>query len=73
MMLQILTPYNGDYELLRQNRYIGDYICFTDSNNTLAGNKTVQEWLKNIEYVKCQIAIDDLRTHLKKRFPEVIA
>lgn len=66
MTLQLFTKDNADWEGLRLNRYVGDYIHSVDSTHTLAfvDDEGRSKLLKNSLYLECEERIHQLRQTL---------
>ena len=69
LTLQIFTEGNVDWESLKFNYYVGDYIHSDDGNNTLAviGDDEKKDITKNAEYLLCENRISELRKKLKSK------
>jgi hypothetical protein len=71
LTLQLLTRDNCDWDSLKENHYIGDYIHSSDRNHTLALT-TVREremLLASSEYMLCLKRINDMRRSVRARAP----
>lgn len=66
LTLQLFTKSNTDWDSLRENIYIGDYIHSIERNHTLAftDDTEKQKILKNPQYQICEKRIHDLRTSI---------
>lgn len=66
LTLQLFTERNCDWESLRFNHYIGDYIHSIDRPHTLAftDDSDRQQLLKQPAYLLCENRIEDLRLDL---------
>jgi hypothetical protein len=64
LTLQLFTEENGDWESLKLNHYIGEYLHSIDRAHTLAfTDETDRERvLKNPEYIRCNNRLIKLRT-----------
>lgn len=69
LTLQLLTPDNADWEGLRQNCYLGDYLHALDRPHTLALTDPAQRraLLADPLYQRCQRRIDELRALCRRR------
>ena len=63
LTLQIFTQENSDWDSLKENFYIGDYIHSTNRAHTLAfsDDKERQELLSSAEYMLCEQRIHEIR------------
>ncbi|SIQ32051.1 glycoside hydrolase family 99-like domain-containing protein [Aquipseudomonas alcaligenes] len=63
LTLQLFTKSNTDWDSLRENTYIGDYIHSIERNHTLAFTDETEKQtiLKNPQYQLCEKRIHDLR------------
>jgi lipopolysaccharide biosynthesis protein/SAM-dependent methyltransferase len=63
LTLQLFSEQNCDWESLRFNRYIGDYIHSTDRSHTLAFTEDSdrENLLHNVEFLLCENRIQDMR------------
>lgn len=66
MTLQLFTRDNADWESLRLNRYVGDYIHSVDRAHTLAFTDDAERsaLLHSPEYMRCEDRINELRATL---------
>ena len=66
LTLQLFTRSNTDWESLRENLYIGDYIHSIERNHTLAFTDDTerQKLLSDPQYQLCEKRINDLRRKL---------
>lgn len=66
MTLQLFTKDNADWEGLRLNRYVGDYIHSVDSAHTLAfaDDDGRRQLLSSPLYLECEKRIHQLRQTL---------
>lgn len=75
LTLQLFTEENCDWEGLKLNQYIGDYIHSIDRSHTLAftDDSERQMLLKQPDYILCENRIEDLRLGLlgKEKGPGV--
>ena len=69
LTLQIFTKDNCDWDSLGLNVYIGEYIHSVDRTHTLAfaSDTERQAMLSNVEYMRCEDRINELRLLLAKR------
>lgn len=69
LMLQLLTRENADWQSLKVNKYIGDYIHATDRAHTLAlmCDTERNSRLKDEDYRRCAERIEALRKDLLSR------
>ncbi|NKC28338.1 hypothetical protein HED52_10275 [Ochrobactrum ciceri] len=66
LMLQLVTKENADWEGLKLNKYIGDYIHAIDREHTLAisGDDKRLTISKSEEFLKCEQRIRDLKVEM---------
>jgi len=66
LTLQLFTEENCDWDGLKLNHYIGDYVHSTDRSHTLAFTDDTdrERILKNPEYIRCKSRIRQLLTEL---------
>jgi lipopolysaccharide biosynthesis protein len=69
LTLQYFTKDNCDWDSLKENFYIGDYIHSLDREHTLAfsNDEDRQKLLENLEYRKCEQMICEMRAISIKR------
>jgi lipopolysaccharide biosynthesis protein/2-polyprenyl-3-methyl-5-hydroxy-6-metoxy-1,4-benzoquinol methylase/uncharacterized coiled-coil protein SlyX len=70
LTLQIFTKDNADWDGLKENFYIGDYIHSINRAHTLAilNEQERQELLSNLEYILCARRINDMQKSVKKKY-----
>jgi hypothetical protein len=66
LTLQLFSDDNCDWDSLKKNRYIGDYIHSIDRTHTLAFNDDAarEAMLRDPEYLKCATRITEMRAKL---------
>lgn len=69
LTLQLFTKDNGDWDSLKENFFMGDYIHSVDRTHTLAfsDEQERQAILANSEYISCEQRICDMRNSLGTR------
>ena len=69
LTLQLFTKDNCDWESLKLNHYIGDYIHSHDREHTLAhfNDEDRKAILENDEYIYCEERIHQMRNSIQKR------
>lgn len=67
LTLQLFTRNNADWDSLKENFYIGDYIYCIDKQQTLAikNEEERHQILADQEYIVCEESIRALREHLR--------
>ena len=68
LTLQLFTKENTDWNSLKENRYIGDYIHSIDRQHTLAFSEDSirAKLLKDEKYLACDKKINELRKRINK-------
>jgi len=71
MTLQLFTKENSDWDSLKENYYIGDYIQNMNREHTLAltNEENRQKILSDPEYKKCEQRICGIRKTIKSKVP----
>ncbi|TQL65497.1 hypothetical protein FB549_5220 [Delftia sp. HK171] len=75
LTLQIFEEDNADWESLKNNMYIGDYIHSSDRDHTLALNDDEKRkaLLSNSEYLICEDRINQERVRIRKKITSVLS
>ncbi len=69
MTLQVITETNADWDGLKENYYVGDYVHSLDRSHTLAFNceQERQAILSDPHYILCEQRVCDLREKIRHK------